>query len=128
MESPADANFDGVNLLPHLSGENNNAPHDALYWRDGHDMAIRNGDWKLVYSPNVRPMRGSGAKAASRKIDLDQTQLFNLADDPGEQADLADSNPKKREQLAAAWTAWSSELAKPLWEPPVRAKKRARKR
>ena len=43
-----DANIDGVNLLPYLSGENDGEPHEALYWRFGQQMAIRKGDWKLV--------------------------------------------------------------------------------
>ena len=44
----ADARLDGVNLLPHLMGETSKDPHDALYWRFGQQMAIRQGNWKLV--------------------------------------------------------------------------------
>ena len=40
--------FDGVNLLPFLTGAVKGAPHDALYCRLGGMMAIRKGDWKLV--------------------------------------------------------------------------------
>src|SRR6185369_9768928 len=43
-----DLKLDGVNLLPFLAGQNAAAPHDALYWRFGEQMAIRSGDWKLV--------------------------------------------------------------------------------
>ena len=47
-------NLDGVNLLPFISGEKKSAPHDALYWRFGEQMAIRVGDYKLVrYDRNV---------------------------------------------------------------------------
>src|SRR5262249_11497821 len=36
--------IDGVNLLPYLNGEKTDAPHEALYWRFGGQMAIRKGD------------------------------------------------------------------------------------
>ena len=40
--------LDGMNLLPHLTGENKAAPHDALYWRWMAQSAIRKGNWKLL--------------------------------------------------------------------------------
>ena len=47
-----DWKLDGVNLLPYLEGKNTAAPHETLYWRFGEQMAIRQGDWKLVrYDP-----------------------------------------------------------------------------
>ena len=36
--------LDGVNLLPFLEGKTTAAPHEALYWRFGEQMAIRMGD------------------------------------------------------------------------------------
>lgn len=49
--------LDGVNLLPYLTGTNSGRPHDALYWRFGEQMAIRQGDWKLVKEPGAPPAR-----------------------------------------------------------------------
>ena len=43
-----DWKIDGVNLIPYLSGKKAGAPHDALYWRFGEQMAIIKGDFKLV--------------------------------------------------------------------------------
>ena len=62
-----DKQLDGVNLLPFLNGESNDAPHETLYWRysDGAGYAVRHRDDKLVYS-------------AYKNKHL----LFNLADDP----------------------------------------------
>jgi len=48
-----------------------------LYWRTPRQFAVRDGDWKLVYS-------GELADGAS--------ELFNIADDPNEKNDLADEN------------------------------------
>jgi len=44
----AAATLEGVNLLPHLKGENTAAPHETLAWRFGPQKAIRRGNWKLV--------------------------------------------------------------------------------
>ena len=94
---PPEAQVDGVNLLPFLSGTKAGAPHERLYWRFGEQSAIRQGDWKLVRRGNQPP------------------RLFNLAEDLGEKKDLAQQNPEKRQELEAAWQAWNSQLAQPRW-------------
>jgi arylsulfatase A-like enzyme len=119
----ADAKFDGVDLLPHLLGQNPAAPHDALYWRSGGEWAIRAGDWKLVRTTD----RGTGAEQGPRtrqKLTLDAAQLYNLKDDVGEINDLAASNPAKAKELAAAWQAWNAQLSAPRWQSPERGKNR----
>jgi arylsulfatase A-like enzyme len=116
--------FDGVNLLPYLRGEKTDAPHDALYWRFGGSMAIRQGDWKLVKTTAGKG-RAGGAGAANRreKATVEGAALFNLKDDIGEQTDLASKHPEKFKELAAAWQKWNAELAEPKWGPPTRPKK-----
>ncbi len=46
-----DKPLDGVNLIPYLTGENENEPHEAIYIRkfDQNRHAVRNGDLKLIY-------------------------------------------------------------------------------
>src|SRR5262249_14129808 len=51
--------LDGVNLLPYLRGEKKEAPHEALYWRFGGQMAIRKGDWKLVKAAEGKGRTGA---------------------------------------------------------------------
>lgn len=96
-EVKADWKLDGVNLLPHLEGKDDKRPHETLYWRFGTQMAIRQGDWKLV------------------KYDNTPTKLYNLKDDIGESKDLTEKNPDKAKELDAAWQKWNAELVKPLW-------------
>jgi arylsulfatase A-like enzyme len=117
--------LDGVNLLPYLSGEKNDTPHEALYWRFGGSMAIRMGDWKLVKTTGGQG-RAGGAGAANRreKATVEGAELFNLKDDMGEQTNLAAAHPDKTQGLAAAWQKWNSELIDPLWGAPARAKKK----
>ena len=52
---------------------------ETLFWQSGHYQVVRHGDWKLQVT--ARP---------------DKQWLFNLADDPTEQNNLADSRPDKR--------------------------------
>lgn len=103
----SDAKFDGVNLLPFLKGEKVGVPHDALYWRFGKQMAIRQGDWKLVrYDPVADAAAGRGLPP----------RLYNLAQDIGEKNDLSTTNPEKVKTLQAAWDGWNKENVPPLWD------------
>ena len=111
--------LDGVNLLPYLSGKKKGAPHDALYWRFGEQMAIRKGDWKLV----------KAGRAAPRGDSSEKQLLINLAKDIGEMNDLSEKEPKKVKELQAAWDKWNAELVPAQWKPgPARrANRRAAK-
>jgi arylsulfatase A-like enzyme len=106
VEAPTDAHIEGVNLLPYLAGENAQPPHDALYWRFGQQMAIRQGDWKLVrYDPRVEGMTG---RATAPK-------LYNLAADIGESNNLMEQEPERAAALQAAWDKWNQSNVRPLW-------------
>jgi arylsulfatase A-like enzyme len=104
-EIRADWNLDGVNLFPFLSGKNEEAPHESLFWRfniwsskpeqDG--WAVRQGDWKLV--------RNGWARTPPA--------LYNLKDDPAEKKNLAAQFPEKVSALRGAWEAWDAENVKP---------------
>ncbi len=107
--APPEWKLDGVNLLPFLSGEKSGAPHDALYWRFGQQMALRSGDFKLVrYDSNADTQTGARQPVTAAK-------LYNLRDDLGETKDLAATQPDKLKELQAKWDAWNATLAKPLW-------------
>ncbi|MFZ9839882.1 MAG: sulfatase-like hydrolase/transferase [Opitutaceae bacterium] len=95
---PADRRYDGVNLLPHLSGEKSGAPHERLFWRNGSLMAVREGDWKLV--------RGAGPR----------DELYHLASDVAEASDRAAGEPAVAARLAAALDAWNRELMAPAFQ------------
>ena len=94
------APLDGVNLLPYLTGENKSAPHENLYWRFGKQIALRQGDWKLL-------------KVAGDT----EPRLYNLKDDIGEQTNLADAQQQKVRELQSAWDKWNATLVEPTWVP-----------
>lgn len=105
--------LDGVNLLPYLTGEKTGAPHEALYWRFGQQIAIRKGDWKLVKAPGGGAEGGEKAAVATTQ----GAQLYNLAKDIGEQINLADQETEKVKELAAAWDAWNQGNVPAKWTP-----------
>jgi arylsulfatase A-like enzyme len=103
-------NLDGVNLLPYLAGDKPGAPHEALYWRFGDQMALRAGDFKLVrYDSNADTRTGRKGQSAT------VAKLYNLAADIGESKDLAAAQPDKVKVLQAKWDAWNITLVAPLW-------------
>ncbi len=101
----AEWKMEGVDLLPYLSGKEKGNPHDALFWRFGKQMAIRQGDWKLV-----RYDLGAEGKSG-----LSDAKLYNLKDDIGEATDLSAKHPDKVKELQAAWDAWDKSNVAPLW-------------
>jgi arylsulfatase A-like enzyme len=105
-----DWKLDGVDLVPHFTGAKSAAPHQTLYWRFGQQMAIRDGDYKLVrYDTNADTLTGAGGQPVSRE------QLYRLSDDIGESKDLAATMPDKVRELQAKWDAWNKDNAPPLW-------------
>jgi arylsulfatase A-like enzyme len=102
--APPGQAWDGVNLLPRLTG-GAALPERSLFWRTGGSTqqmsAVRQGDWKLVRLDAV----GGGV-----------TALFNLGDDIGESNDLAAARPDKVSELESLHAAWEERVIEPLWE------------
>ncbi|MCB1228697.1 MAG: sulfatase-like hydrolase/transferase [Verrucomicrobiae bacterium] len=101
IDPPKNRQLDGVNLLPFLKGENQTDPHDEIFWRVGNRGALRSGDWKLVRNP------GKGESNA--------WQLYRLDEDIAEEANVAEKEPEKLQQLIERWEAHNSEMVEPLW-------------
>jgi arylsulfatase A-like enzyme len=95
-ELPKDRPYDGVNLMPYLTGQKKTSPHEILCWRNGPNAAIRKGSWKLF-------------KAG------DNYWLFDLSKDVGEQKNLAAQLPKFVEELKKELVKWEAQMKEPLW-------------
>ena len=78
---------------------------ETLFWQNGHYQVVRHGDWKLQV--NERPTDGL------------KQWLYNLADDPTEQNNLADSRPDKLEELSALLAEHQASSRGPLYAPAV---------
>ncbi len=102
---PTDRKLDGVNLLPFIRGEEGGAPHQTLFWREGYQQSVLHEDWKLIRADQPDKPAGNPQKK----------WLFNLADDPTEQHNLAERMPDKVAELEALLAAHNAEQAKPMW-------------
>ena len=83
---PKDRTIDGTNLLPLFEGKPVQR-EQPLYWRnhlapEKFRVGLRIGDWKIVGSD-----------------DLTSFELYNIADDPRETTNLAESEPKRFAEL-----------------------------
>jgi arylsulfatase A len=91
--------LDGISIASLLKGRSTKIVSRTLYWHyplpkphflGGRSAgAIRDGNFKLI-----------------EYFDKDQIQLFNLAEDPGEQTDLSEKQAAKRTQLLGQLRAW----------------------
>ena len=104
---PKDREIDGENLLPLMT---EGAMADAqwsrqtLFWSSGHNRIVRHGDWKLQIA--ARP---------------EKQWLYNLAEDPTEQANLAEARPDKVSELMSLLNAHVAESRPALYEPEIEA-------
>ena len=90
--------FDGVNILPYLSGANEGEPERILFNKSGdYSFLIKDG-WKL-------------------QVDLVQNKkwLYNLNQDPIEKINLIESNIEKLNELELILSNKLSEQVKPIW-------------
>ncbi len=94
---PNKAKLDGINLFPLLTGETSGFPGRPLFWRVGKKNALRQDDWKLIR-------------------DGRDWQLYDLAHDICETADLAAKEPARVQQMSALWDQWNAEQVEPLWK------------
>jgi arylsulfatase A-like enzyme len=101
--SRIDDGIEGVNLLPHLKGEQSDAPHESLAWRFGPQKAIRRGKWKLVDFRDFEAKTQSG------------WQLFDLDADISESKNIAAEHPEFVAELSKAWDDWNTKNIAPLW-------------
>jgi arylsulfatase A-like enzyme len=102
VELPTDRVYDGVDLVPFVTGARAGEPHEALFWRVGGHRAVRSGPWKLI----------SDGATGTRV-------LYDLSRDPSERTDLAAREPARVASLADALARWETELATPRWPPAM---------
>ncbi|RZO81983.1 MAG: sulfatase [Halieaceae bacterium] len=102
---PEDRDIDGENLLPLMSqgvAAQTEWSRQTLFWSSGHNRIVRHGDWKLQIA--ARP---------------EKQWLFNLAEDPTEQVNLAGARPDKLSELMALLNAHAANSRAPLYEPEI---------
>jgi arylsulfatase A-like enzyme len=99
-QPPSDYTLDGTDLQTQLEGRRNSSREERFLMhfphkhRSSYFTSFRDGDWKLVYHyrPNDNPAKTP-------------YELFNLAQDPFEKHNLADSKPQVLKKMMATMTA-----------------------
>jgi arylsulfatase A-like enzyme len=106
---PNDRIYDGIDIMPFLTGQATGTPHDMLVWRRRPLVSIRKGDWKLWESVN-----DSTGEYGEYKL------LFNLRTDLNEATNLAARNPEKVKELEVLVHQWAKDMTDPKWpsRPP----------
>jgi arylsulfatase A-like enzyme len=101
---PTDRIYDGVDIMPFITGQKQGAPHDMLVWRRRPLVSIRKGDWKLWESVNDETGTYGEYKL-----------LFNLKTDLNESTNLAASHPEKVKELEGLIHEWAKDMTGPKW-------------
>ena len=107
VEAPQGHKLDGVSLLPILL-EGQSLGERTLFWSYRNQQAMRQGPWKLVISQQGR----------KNPRNAPPIELFNLADDLGEQHNLADEHPERVKAMQAAIRAWQADVAAGATQQP----------
>lgn len=104
--------IDGISMLPTLLGKDKlQKKHDYLYWERSQVQAIHKGDLKAVIK--------------NEKDKEPSIEIFNLAKDPSEKTNLAETMPElKAEFLSLAKTARVESKIFPLIKPEKKPKKK----
>ncbi|NLG00726.1 MAG: arylsulfatase [Lentisphaerae bacterium] len=97
--------FPGLSLLPAFA-QDGALRREALYFSHEGNRALRSGDYKLV----------------SAKRDGGAWELYDLAQDRGEQRDLASEQPGRVRTMAARWQALDETFARDAGEAVPMAK------
>ncbi|MBM3474978.1 MAG: sulfatase [Armatimonadetes bacterium] len=75
------------------------SPHQRLFWEQGNQTAVRQGNWKLV-------LNGQLVEGAPPE---DAVHLSDLEEDMGERVNLAEREPAVTAELKAAAEAWRAD-------------------
>lgn len=89
IQAPVPAHADGISYLPTLTGKGKQKQHDYLYYEfheEGGKQAVIKDRWKLVHLQVNNPQKES-------------YELYNLATDPSEIANVIDLYPKQVKAL-----------------------------
>jgi arylsulfatase A-like enzyme len=89
--------IDGVSLIPFVTDEQQNEPHNQLFWRKDKMAAVRDGDYKLI------------------RVERLGYRLYQLEEDPGETNNLEGPEDSISNQLKDELKTWESGMISPLW-------------
>ena len=105
---PQDRTLDGRDMWPVIT-ENAPSRHDYVAWAQGPQLAIRQGDWKLVLNGVVYDGTPAGSKPLTGD---DAVFLSNLRTDPGEKTNLRHQHPEVVDSMQTLVQEWRKSVEK----------------
>ncbi|MGM0545401.1 MAG: sulfatase family protein [Bacteroidota bacterium] len=112
-DTPEDRVIDGKNIWPLLTGESEETPHEVyFYYRLKKLQAVRIGDWKLHLEGKRRDYNNVNYDYSKDFVFEQDEELYNLAEDVGEQRNLAKDYPEIVEKLKNAVKEHKKEIKK----------------
>lgn len=129
VEKPSDRHLDGRSLLPLMKGTGGEWPERTLFFQQSRPDAAHR-----IYGDEPRPFVNCAARGQRYKIVMastkaeemyfqaigpEETQLYDLETDPGEQNNIARAHPEIVTKLRAEYEAWFHDVAKGI-APAVR--------
>jgi arylsulfatase A-like enzyme len=98
---PVPPSFQGRDLLPGGTLPQTPGPRPLFSETNGRIFGIRTDGWRLVFNPeDYTPGAPGGA------YPIEPIELYRLAEDPGEQRNVAADHPDRVEALSAEVAAW----------------------
>jgi arylsulfatase A-like enzyme len=111
-------NFDGMDLVPLLTGEIQELPDRPLFWHFPIYLQAYNPKEDQGRDPLFRTRPGSVVRFGDWKLheyfEDGILELYNLARGPGEQHNLAEEQPEMREKLHKMLLNWRQEVNAPV--------------
>jgi arylsulfatase A-like enzyme len=106
---PKDRTYDGFDALP-LSRDGAKSRHEAIFWSQGGQLAVRRGEWKLVKNGKTYDGSPEGNKPLTGD---DALFLSNLEQDPGESKNLRHQYPALTDELDTLMARWFERVREP---------------
>jgi arylsulfatase A-like enzyme len=105
---PSDRTYDGYDVLPMVT-QKAKSPHDAIFWSNQGQLAMREGKWKLVEKGKLF----DGSANANKSLEgEDSLFLSDLSQDPGETANLRRKNPEVLDRMSTSAHKWLEDVKK----------------
>lgn len=98
---PKDAQkIDGVSLIPYLEDPTGD-------WKDRYLFTHR-GRWAKGSDPNKAKFNGCAVRSSQFRL-VNNTELYDISDDPGEKTNVIDKHPEMVKKMRAAYDEWWKE-------------------
>jgi len=109
--------IDGRDAWPTIAAGKSSPHAEILLNATPQTGAIRAGDWKLVLNGGYSSEVSESETGRERSAAGETVELFNLADDPYEEKNLADKYPAKVKALRARYDALAAQAVAPKIRP-----------